>query len=132
MPHRICPHCAEPGRLLQSVSKDAYVEYYRCDKCGHVWTHDKGNPDGPPSDVTFRKRSQSLRISEPIRTGPAVIVPPSVDRERLVLRTRRLSRATLAMLRRPYSRAVVQRLRDRIRDHRADCQDYRERTGLAP
>jgi len=52
MPHRTCPACQRPGRLLESSSMNALVLYYRCDHCGHVWTHDKHNPDGPPRDIT--------------------------------------------------------------------------------
>ncbi len=52
MPHRICLHCQHQGRLLENASQHAYVEYYRCDTCGHVWSHDKKNPDGPPNHIT--------------------------------------------------------------------------------
>lgn len=45
MPYRLCPNCRVRGRLLEQTSKDALVEYYRCDKCGHVWTHDKRDPE---------------------------------------------------------------------------------------
>ena len=57
MPHRICPNCHIQGRLLEAASSEAYVEYYRCAKCGHVWTHEKGNPDAPPRDVTLPRKT---------------------------------------------------------------------------
>ena len=38
------------------ASKEASVGYYRCDNCGHVWTHEKDNPDAPPEDVTIRDK----------------------------------------------------------------------------
>lgn len=50
---RVCPKCHQVGRLLEAASQDAVVEYYRCDACGHVWSHDKGNPKAPARDVTF-------------------------------------------------------------------------------
>ena len=53
MPHRICPKCRIEGQLLEAASSGAYVEYYRCAKCGHVWTHQKDNFDAPPRDVTL-------------------------------------------------------------------------------
>jgi uncharacterized Zn finger protein len=56
MPHRICAKCRFVGRLLEETSKEASVEYYRCDNCGHVWTHEKDNPDAPPEDVTIRDK----------------------------------------------------------------------------
>jgi len=53
MPHRTCPTCQRPGRLLESASANSLVDYYRCDHCGHVWAHDKRNPDAPPRDITL-------------------------------------------------------------------------------
>jgi uncharacterized Zn finger protein len=39
MPIRPCPNCgAQTARFLESSSVDAYVWYYRCASCGHVWT----------------------------------------------------------------------------------------------
>jgi hypothetical protein len=40
------------GELLEGASKDAQVHDYRCPRCGHGWTHQKGVPDSPPHDVT--------------------------------------------------------------------------------
>jgi len=51
--HRVCPQCQRQGRLLEAASTYAYVEYFRCDHCGHVWTHDKDRPDSEPHDVTI-------------------------------------------------------------------------------
>jgi predicted nucleic acid-binding Zn ribbon protein len=47
MPVRRCPKCHEPGRLLADASKDADVYDYRCDACGHVWSHLKRDPNAP-------------------------------------------------------------------------------------
>ena len=39
MPNGPCPHCgAERPRLLQAVSRIAFVNYYRCPECQQVWT----------------------------------------------------------------------------------------------
>jgi len=54
MLHRICPQCERPGRLLEAASQDAWVIYYRCDACGHVWAYDKQNVNSPRRDVTLR------------------------------------------------------------------------------
>jgi uncharacterized Zn finger protein len=54
-----CPECLNPGSHLDKVSKSAYVEYYRCTACGHVWTYKKSNPDGPSHDVTESRRRPS-------------------------------------------------------------------------
>ena len=37
-----CPSCsAATTRWLESTSKDAYVDYFRCDACGNVWNTPK-------------------------------------------------------------------------------------------
>ena len=56
MPHRLWPICRIQGRLLQAPSRDAFVEYYHCDTCGHIWTHVKSNPDTPAKDITIRSQ----------------------------------------------------------------------------
>jgi len=54
MPHRLCAICQVQGRFLEDISRHALVEYYRCDECGHVWTHEKANPNSPPEPVTLK------------------------------------------------------------------------------
>ena len=49
-----CPKCQQQGRLLGVSSEEARVNYYRCNDCRHVWTHQKNNPDSQPVDVTLR------------------------------------------------------------------------------
>jgi uncharacterized Zn finger protein len=45
MPTLACPVCGvSTPRLLKAPSEDAAVNYYRCPKCGHVWTVDKIDP----------------------------------------------------------------------------------------
>ena len=42
MPTQPCPACHGPTtRRLDGASEDAYVNYYRCERCGHVWTTSK-------------------------------------------------------------------------------------------
>lgn len=52
MPQCTCTTCQQPGRLLESASADSLVNYYRCDRCGHVWAHDKRSPDDSRRDIT--------------------------------------------------------------------------------
>jgi hypothetical protein len=53
MPIRPCPKChSTTPRFLEDTSKEAFVWYYRCQSCGHVWIVPKDNPDGPIRDVT--------------------------------------------------------------------------------
>lgn len=45
MPIQPCPSCKnQTPRWLEASSKDAYVNYYRCDVCGHIWTLSKDDP----------------------------------------------------------------------------------------
>jgi hypothetical protein len=53
MQHDRCLICSHVGRLLDEASRDAYVEYYRCDDCGHVWARDKQKPNAPPKSITI-------------------------------------------------------------------------------
>lgn len=56
MPICPCPQCHMPvPRWLEATSKDATVNYYRCNACGHVWTVPKDDPNAPPNDVTTRR-----------------------------------------------------------------------------
>ena len=51
---RCCPKCQSNNlRFLDGASDEALVNFYRCDKCGHVWTVSKYDPDGPTTDVTL-------------------------------------------------------------------------------
>ena len=54
----LCPNCqAFEGRPLEMSSQIANVDYYRCDRCGHVWTVPKAGKRGEPRDVTRRPKS---------------------------------------------------------------------------
>lgn len=43
MSNPLCPNCETAGRFLEESSRYAWVEYYRCDPCGHVWHYAKGD-----------------------------------------------------------------------------------------
>jgi transposase-like protein len=56
---RSCPKCqSENPRFLNGASDEAMVNFYRCDECGHVWTVQKSNPDGPTTDVTLPPKKE--------------------------------------------------------------------------
>ena len=41
-----CPACdGASGRLLTFLSELFCADYYRCSKCGHVWTVSRERPD---------------------------------------------------------------------------------------
>jgi transposase-like protein len=45
MPQMPCPVCGTTTpRLLEGISADAEVKYYRCPSCAHVWTVSKRDP----------------------------------------------------------------------------------------
>jgi hypothetical protein len=52
MSNPLCPNCQNTGRFLADSSSHAYVEYYRCDPCGHVWHYAKGDPTARAISVT--------------------------------------------------------------------------------
>jgi hypothetical protein len=53
MPHQPCPVCRRDApRWLESSSKEASVNYYRCDECGSVWTVPKTDPAALPQLIT--------------------------------------------------------------------------------
>jgi hypothetical protein len=52
MPIRPCPTCNRPTlRVLAGPSAFAYVNYYRCETCGHVWHTPKDDPNAEPTTV---------------------------------------------------------------------------------
>jgi len=51
-----CGECRSLAiRWLDSVSRDAQVNYYRCERCGHVWTLPKGETDVVATGITPKK-----------------------------------------------------------------------------
>ena len=59
MPIRPCPQCgSDTPRLIESTSQIAYVWYYRCNNCGHVWSIPKDDPSAPIRDVTIKRSEQ--------------------------------------------------------------------------
>jgi len=60
MAHRTCPTCQQPGRLLENASENSLVDYYRCDRCGHVWANDKRNPDAPSRDIMAPPKAHTI------------------------------------------------------------------------
>jgi hypothetical protein len=42
--HTTCPDCGRDGRWLEDSSRQALVNYYRCDHCGCVWNIRKDDP----------------------------------------------------------------------------------------
>jgi hypothetical protein len=48
-----CPQCQADGVWLESLSRDAHVDYYRCALCAHIWNVPKDNCE-PTQDVTVR------------------------------------------------------------------------------
>jgi rubredoxin len=57
MPYRVCPKCKNVGRLLSESSSGA-LEYYRCDRCGHMWIHDKNDLTHQPKPITYIPKKQ--------------------------------------------------------------------------
>ena len=62
MSGRPCPECQRPDpRLLEALSRDALVLYYRCAGCAHIWHVWKSDPDGPQrSNIETPQRSPNV------------------------------------------------------------------------
>lgn len=70
MPERACPTCQHSGRLLPDSSTGAQVEYYRCDVCGTVWSHDKDDPLAPVR-IVLRPKSDTPPAKPPPAPNPS-------------------------------------------------------------
>jgi len=56
----VCPDCREPAvRYLADTSRNAYVDYFRCTECGHVYNVPKGAPDAPHVTVATGRRASA-------------------------------------------------------------------------
>jgi len=55
----LCPKCLQQGRHLSASSENARVDYYRCDKCGHVWAIGKDRSNAPRKDITITSHKAS-------------------------------------------------------------------------
>jgi uncharacterized Zn finger protein len=51
-----CPQCKSLGVWHQSLSEDAYVDYYRCFSCAFVWSVPKDTAE-PVSTVSVSERT---------------------------------------------------------------------------
>ena len=74
MPSPLCPECETyTARQLERLSIDSLVDYYRCARCGHVFTTSKGT-----TDLLDHVTPNSLKASLP----PYLRVKP--DRRRVM------------------------------------------------
>ncbi len=53
-----CPKCAAPGQRVGYVSRYAMVDYYRCRRCGEVWTVPKPTGGGDPPRRRDKRRDK--------------------------------------------------------------------------
>lgn len=52
----VCPHCQDAvGHPIESTNQLALVDYFRCARCGHVWTEPKPGQHGQRHDITTYK-----------------------------------------------------------------------------
>jgi predicted nucleic acid-binding Zn ribbon protein len=59
MAQQPCPVCRHDTlRWLEASSKNADVNYYRCDACAHVWTVSKSDPAAPLTIITNNATSR--------------------------------------------------------------------------
>ena len=60
MPTRFpCTTCGRHDDVpLPHVSKDSWVDYFRCEFCGHVWVSPKPGERGQTRDVTLPREPE--------------------------------------------------------------------------
>ena len=80
MPDRTCWKCQARGHFLAQVSRYFSVDYYSCPQCGHVWVHQRHNPDCPPEDVAIRDEQDSKPLSAPLPSVLTRLHRLSIDR----------------------------------------------------
>ena len=120
----LCPECHADGRYLPGISADAYVDYYRCDKCGHVWTMPKQKAEQPREKDDRKEQPLRALIVASVRRSDRVHRPRPLDREwrRLTRQAQHLSDRTF---RAPsVNRLAVRRLQMDLCAHRADIRSY--------
>lgn len=37
----LCAICSSPGQRIEALSALSFIDYYRCQPCGHVWSDAK-------------------------------------------------------------------------------------------
>jgi hypothetical protein len=53
-----CPSCdRSTARWLEAASRNAHVDYFRCDDCGHVWCVSKEQPAAAPHTVAEGRKT---------------------------------------------------------------------------
>jgi Zn ribbon nucleic-acid-binding protein len=55
-----CSRCQSTDCYCLEWSKDAVIDYYRCNGCGHVWTQPKPGQPGERHDVTSHPSDPKL------------------------------------------------------------------------
>ena len=49
-----CPACdSATTQELSAINQSSYVNYYRCERCGHVWATAKNDPDKVTRHITL-------------------------------------------------------------------------------
>ena len=67
MPTQPCLVCQLLAvRWLETVTEEAHLNYYRCERCGHVWTLPKWQIDADPTAITPSHRTAAAPGSRPL------------------------------------------------------------------
>ena len=129
-----CPLCHAEGRFLAGASQHVDLNFYRCDKCEHVWTTPK-DADGPIRHVT-PPRSRWLQVPAAERLRSQRIrrpLPLEAEQRRLVRQTMLLAERMVLLIQ---ERDVhgCRALREHLHTHRDEFAAYvaRRRRKRAP
>jgi hypothetical protein len=61
MPTLHCPNCRTLVSRIQQTGNYAYVNYYRCQACGHFWTVKKTDPSVVTHVTPLKKKRRTER-----------------------------------------------------------------------
>src|SRR5215831_11936139 len=137
MPAHHCPDCHGEGHFLAASSAYAFVDYYRCDRCGLVWTTPKG-ADGPilrhvtdrkPQPLQVSGRAGTLCRSTPVRRP----LPLEAEGRRLLKRTFALGDQFVLLIKQRdqvdslQTLRTLRKLRPHVRAHRDEIAAFSDR-----
>ena len=123
-----CPECQAEGRVLTHPSTGPIEDYYRCDKCGLVWSVPKG-ADRPVLRYVTRRKPQTLHAQDGVAVRSHRIrraLSRDAERRRLVRHTLVLGHKAVQLINQHDARGL-RALRAELGAHRDEFAAFAQR-----